>query len=93
MDAIDRQITAILVVDGRTSFSALGRAVGLSTSAAAARVRRLEADGVIARAPRDTLSREPVDLAGGLSSGRFREVDADYRAALERHFLGERRAP
>ncbi len=47
MDAIDHQITAILVADGRTSFSALGRAVGLSTNAAAARMRRLEADGVI----------------------------------------------
>ncbi len=38
---------AILVARGRESFSALGRQVGLSTNAAAARVRRLEADGVI----------------------------------------------
>ena len=47
MDSIDSQILAILVADGRASFSAIGREVGLSTNAAAARVRRLEADGVI----------------------------------------------
>ena len=47
MDAIDRQITDILVADGRASFSRIGRQVGLSTNAAAARVRRLERDGVI----------------------------------------------
>ena len=47
MDAIDRRITDILVADGRASFSEIGRQVGLSTNAAAARVRRLERDGVI----------------------------------------------
>ncbi|WP_077490755.1 Lrp/AsnC family transcriptional regulator [Sinomonas mesophila] len=47
MDAIDRRITDILLADGRASFSELGRRVGLSTNAAAARVRRLERDGVI----------------------------------------------
>lgn len=47
MDPIDSQIVAILRHDGRASFSALGRAVGLSTNAAAARVRRLEESGTI----------------------------------------------
>ena len=47
MDAIDRRITDILAVDGRASFSHIGRQVGLSTNAAAARIRRLERDGVI----------------------------------------------
>jgi Lrp/AsnC family leucine-responsive transcriptional regulator len=47
VDTIDHTIVAILVADGRASFSAIGREVGLSTNAAAARVRRLEADGVI----------------------------------------------
>lgn len=47
MDAIDEQIISILRVDGRASFSALGREVGLSTNAVAARVRRLEGSGVI----------------------------------------------
>ena len=47
MDRIDREILAILAARGRASFSAIGRQVGLSTNAAAARVRRLEAEGVI----------------------------------------------
>lgn len=47
MDEVDRQILAILADQARTSFSAIGRAVGLSSNAAAARVRRLESDGVI----------------------------------------------
>ncbi|WP_460774289.1 Lrp/AsnC family transcriptional regulator [Microbacterium sp. GXF7504] len=47
MDAIDEQILGILRDDARASFSAIGREVGLSTNAVAARVRRLEADGVI----------------------------------------------
>lgn len=47
MDALDEQILSILADDGRASFSAIGRQVGLSTNAAAARVRRLESSGVI----------------------------------------------
>ena len=47
MDPIDRQIIEALRHDGRASFSALGRLVGLGTNSAAARVRRLERDGVI----------------------------------------------
>jgi len=47
MDAVDEQIIAILRENGRISFSELGRQVGLSTNAAAARVRRLEKAGVI----------------------------------------------
>ncbi|MDR6865914.1 Lrp/AsnC family leucine-responsive transcriptional regulator [Microbacterium resistens] len=47
MDGIDEQIIGILRTDGRASFSAVGRQVGLSTAATAARVRRLENDGVI----------------------------------------------
>lgn len=47
MDSIDAHILEILAVDGRASFSSIGAAVGLSTNAAAARVRRLERDGVI----------------------------------------------
>jgi Lrp/AsnC family leucine-responsive transcriptional regulator len=47
VDAIDEKILGILTRDGRASFSAIGREVGLSTNAAAARVRRLERAGVI----------------------------------------------
>lgn len=47
MDAVDEKILSILTQDGRASFSSIGRAVGLSTNAVAARVRRLEKAGVI----------------------------------------------
>lgn len=47
MDGIDEQIVGILRSDGRASFSAIGRQVGLSTNAVAVRVRRLEGKGVI----------------------------------------------
>ncbi|WP_378144172.1 Lrp/AsnC family transcriptional regulator [Cnuibacter sp. UC19_7] len=47
MDAIDEQIIRVLRANGRASFSALGREIGLSTNAAAVRVRRLERSGVI----------------------------------------------
>lgn len=47
MDALDEQLVNILSHDGRASFSELGRQVGLSTNAAAARVRKLESAGVI----------------------------------------------
>lgn len=47
MDRIDGEILGILTRDARASFSTLARAVGLSANAVAARVRRLESDGVI----------------------------------------------
>lgn len=47
MDAKDDQILGILARDARTPFSTIGRQVGLSTNAAAARVRRMEQEGVI----------------------------------------------
>jgi Lrp/AsnC family leucine-responsive transcriptional regulator len=47
MDAIDRDILRELTTDARLPFRELGRRVGLSANAAAARVRRLQADGRI----------------------------------------------
>lgn len=47
MDRIDEQIVGLLRENARRSFSELGRQVGLSTNATAARVRRLETEGVI----------------------------------------------
>ncbi|MCU0300369.1 MAG: Lrp/AsnC family transcriptional regulator [Candidatus Nanopelagicales bacterium] len=47
MEDLDRQIVALLAEDGRMSFTDLGRATGLSTSAVHQRVRRLEQRGVI----------------------------------------------
>ncbi|MEO6885809.1 MAG: Lrp/AsnC family transcriptional regulator [Jatrophihabitantaceae bacterium] len=46
-DATDRLIAAALVKDGRSTLKTLAEATGLSVSAVQARVRRLEADGVI----------------------------------------------
>lgn len=48
MEELDRQICSLLAGDGRMSFTDLGRATGLSTSAVHQRVRRLEERGVIA---------------------------------------------
>ena len=47
MEDIDRQIVGLLGGDGRMSYTDLGRATGLSTSAVHQRVRRLEQRGVI----------------------------------------------
>ncbi len=47
MEEIDRKIVTLLARDGRMSFTDLGKATGLSTSAVHQRVRRLEQRGVI----------------------------------------------
>lgn len=47
MEDLDRQIVQLLTKDGRMSYTDLGKATGLSTSAAHQRVRRLEQRGVI----------------------------------------------
>lgn len=47
MEEIDRQIVSLLLRDGRMSYTDLGKATGLSTSAVHQRVRRLEERGVI----------------------------------------------
>ena len=47
MEDIDRRILSLLAADGRMSFTDLGRATGLSTSAVHQRVKRLENRGLI----------------------------------------------
>jgi Lrp/AsnC family transcriptional regulator, leucine-responsive regulatory protein len=47
VEGIDREILRLLSTDGRMSFTDLGKATGLSTSAVHQRVRRLEQRGVI----------------------------------------------
>jgi len=47
MEDIDGTIVRLLTADGRLSFTDLGKATGLSTSAAHQRVKRLEQRGVI----------------------------------------------
>ena len=46
MEKLDRQLVALLAADGRMSYTDLGKATGLSTSAVHQRVRRLEERGV-----------------------------------------------
>ena len=47
MEDLDRRIVDLLAKDGRISFTDLGKALGMSTSAVHQRVRRLEQRGVI----------------------------------------------
>src|SRR3954451_8960611 len=46
-DELDHRILELLAANGRMSYTDLGKATGLSTSAAHQRVRRLEQRGVI----------------------------------------------
>ena len=47
VEDIDRRILTLLAADGRMSFTDLGKATGLSTSAVHQRVKRLEQRGLI----------------------------------------------
>jgi Lrp/AsnC family transcriptional regulator, leucine-responsive regulatory protein len=47
VEDLDRQIVRLLQCDGRMSYTELGKATGLSTSAVHQRVKRLEERGVI----------------------------------------------
>ncbi|WP_028708445.1 Lrp/AsnC family transcriptional regulator [Propionicicella superfundia] len=47
MESLDQQILGLLIGDGRMSYTDIGRATGLSTSAVQQRVRKLENRGVI----------------------------------------------
>ncbi len=47
VEKIDRQILGLLAEDGRMSYTDLGKATGLSTSAVHQRVKRLEERGLI----------------------------------------------
>jgi Lrp/AsnC family leucine-responsive transcriptional regulator len=46
-DDVDRKLAAALLADGRSTLKSLADITGLSVSAVQARVRRLEADGII----------------------------------------------
>ncbi|WP_415140037.1 Lrp/AsnC family transcriptional regulator [Nocardioides sp.] len=47
MEGTDRKIVSLLAADGRMSYTDLGKATGLSTSAVHQRVKRLEQRGLI----------------------------------------------
>ena len=62
MEDLDRAIITLLLRDGRMSFTDLGKATGLSTSAVHQRVRRLEQRGVITGYSA-TVNHEALDLS------------------------------
>src|SRR6188472_2660923 len=47
MEDLDRRLVGLLLADGRMSYTDLGKATGLSTSAVHQRVKRLEQRGLI----------------------------------------------
>ena len=61
VEETDRRILALLAADGRMSFTDLGKATGLSTSAVHQRVKRLEQRGLI-RGYRATVDHEQLGL-------------------------------
>ena len=62
MEDTDRQILTLLAADGRMSYTDLGKATGLSTSAVHQRVKRLESRGLI-KGYGATIDYEQVGLA------------------------------
>ena len=57
MEDLDRRIVDLLAKDGRMSFTDLGKALGMSTSAVHQRVRRLEQRGVVKGTPPSSTTR------------------------------------
>ena len=59
VEDLDQRILTLLAADGRMSFTDLGKATGLSTSAVHQRVKRLEQRGLITgvRRARSTTTR------------------------------------
>lgn len=75
VDPTDEQIIGVLRKNARTSYSEIGRQIGLSTNAVAARVRRLETSGVIA-GYRVILTSETPERGSGLEA--FIDVRLDH---------------
>ncbi len=83
MDKIDQKILSLLLRDGRISYSALGEAANLSANAAAERVRRMQASGVIrsitanvnsAKLGRSLAAQIDVKLRQGVSAAAFEKA-------------------
>jgi len=79
LEHTDQQILALLARDGRMSFTDIGRATGLSTSAAQQRVRRLEQRGLItgyhAELNADLLGRKLTAIISVRAMGDTRDDD------------------
>ncbi|MFB9904485.1 Lrp/AsnC family transcriptional regulator [Allokutzneria oryzae] len=72
MDHVDRELLALLQEDATRPFAALGKAVGLSTTAAHDRIRKLREAGVVRRT---TIEVDPV--ACGRPVSAFALVDGN----------------
>ena len=79
LDDVDHKILAQLMEDGRTSFAALGKRIGLSTAATKRRVDRLVRDGAIRR-----FTAEPELAVLGWSIEAFVELYCDGRVPPDR---------
>jgi Lrp/AsnC family leucine-responsive transcriptional regulator len=86
LDAFDRKILGILAEEGRISIAALATRVGLSTSPVQARMRRLEARGVIrgyrAVLDRAVLGREHVAFVEVRLSDTREAALAEFNAVV-----------
>lgn len=77
LDEVDLQLLAVLQRDGRAAYAELGRGIGLSASATAERVRRLEESGVITGY---TCEVDPEKLGLPIAAlVRLRYPNANYR--------------
>ena len=75
IDDIDRELIRVLQVDGRTSYSQLGRIVGLSDASCRQRVMRLLDDGIM-----DIVAvTDPVKLGLGFQAMLGINVNGDAR--------------
>lgn len=79
IDQIDKQLIRLLQVDGRTPYSKLGPAVGLSQAAARQRVQRLVDRGVI----QVVAVSDPAMLGFAVQALVAVEVSGDVRAAAD----------
>src|SRR3712207_7426767 len=93
MDEIDRNITVALQLDGSAGLAELAKVAGLSVSATAERVKRLEERGVIRgwRADLDPvhagcplLAHVLVAVAAGRDDAAFRKAMRRQEVVLER---------
>jgi Lrp/AsnC family leucine-responsive transcriptional regulator len=82
VEDIDREILRLLLADGRMSYTDLGRATGLSTSAVHQRVRRLEQRGVSVT-PLDPAA--PDDLPSRLAD--LPEIEACHSVAGSENYI------
>ncbi|OQB24997.1 MAG: Leucine-responsive regulatory protein [Firmicutes bacterium ADurb.Bin182] len=96
MDDIDIKILRILKSDARIPYLAIGKAVNLSTSAVAERVRKLEKKGVISRYAaiidgkafeKELTALMHISLGSPIHNDDFQEFVAKQNDILECHYI------